>query len=149
LHHDDEIGPHPNDASTHLRRDLLDESMADAQRLEPSTQAERHVVGEAAAYPARVDQAPILVNDEHPAAVPGVLFLFLMGEADDHEFLAVLALRFDPLRAASGAITALALLGDHALEPELRGVPEYFVAGGLDVVGEADGAHANATLDQR
>ena len=79
------------------------------------------------------------------AATPG---LFRAGEAADHEFLARDAFRFEPIRAAAGAVGLLGTFGDDAFERQLAGMLEDLGAFGFEMLGIADGAELRRTGEE-
>src|SRR5579859_7923951 len=143
----DELRLHPLHAPTHFPRHSLDEGLGHAQGLEPPPEIERGVMIEAGPDPARVEQPPIFVAADHQRADTGATFLEVR-EADDHELLTRLAFRLEPLGGATGAVGAVLLLGNDALEPQLSGLSEHLVAGRVDVIGISDRAQAAAALDE-
>src|SRR5262247_3611516 len=121
------------------RRSLRKRRCGARQRPELLDDERECPVVEARAHLRDVDQLAALVEAQMERAEVSARALGY-GVAADDELLLELALDLEPLPRAPGDVEAVALLGDHALEPLLAGGVEEFGAVALDVIAVSDDA---------
>src|SRR5918992_1792325 len=126
----------PQPLHAFFARRILERGIRALVRSEFFRELAEHLVIEAGAHLARIDQLSRALVDAEQQRAEAVARTARRGVAGDDEVLAQPALKLDPALGAAGDIHRLGLLADQALEPELARVIEHFLRRAGKIVAE-------------